>query len=71
MCLIKFHFTILMIFFFVNILTFHNYNSYLDQSNLFRRKTGASHLRAEHKEEVNNHTKNRKQRNFLPDKFHD
>ncbi len=53
MCLIKLNFTIIMIFYFVNILTFHYYNSYLDQSSLFQRKKGASHLRAEHKEEVN------------------
>lgn len=67
MCLIKFNFTILKICFFVNILTFH-YNSYLDQSSLFQRKMGASHLREEHKEEVNITPKTE---NFLPDKFHD
>lgn len=54
-------------FFVVNILTFHYYNSYLDQT-CFKGKW--VHLRAEH-EEVNNQTKNKgEQRNFVPDRFH-
>lgn len=53
-------------FFFVNILTSHYYNFYLDQT-CFKGKW--VHLRAEH-EEVNNQTKNKEQRKFVPDRFH-
>lgn len=43
----------------VNILTFHYFISYLDQTH-FKGKMGASHLQAEHEEEVNkSHQKQR------------
>jgi len=32
---------------------------------------GASDSQAEYEEEVHNHAKNKEQRNFVPDRFHD
>lgn len=70
MSLIKFNFTILMFFFFVNILTFHYYNLF-GSIKLVSKENGCK-SQVEHKEEVNkSHQKQKTEGNVLPEKFHD